>query len=527
MRRSRTLVVVSAIVALVVTACGGGTTSGPDAATGEVDRGGTLRMAWTVPPTNLDPHLSIDPRIGFPYLSPVYDRLTRVTNGAGEAATAEVGPMLATAWEFSADGRTLTMHLRTDATFHDGTKVDGEAVKVSLERGKTMQGSTAATVLAPIETITAPDPATVVLALNRPAADVLFTLSTTAASIISPAALSSGIDLGTQEAGSGPYRLGELRTGDRVTYTRADGYWEPEAQQAETIELIGMVDDKARINALRSGQVDAVLIKIGQHDEAEQLAKDGKFSVVDTGPLSWYATFLNTARPALDDVRVRRALNYAIDRDAINDTVLDGQCPGTSQPLQAGEPGTAPGADGAYRYDPAEARRLLAEAGHPDGFTLQMVVIAGLSPQIELAPIVQAQLGEVGVQVEITAVDTVAASRIWNGGQSDIYLHVHSSTAEPAVTLQSAYQSAAFPGPAPDGFAELMQRGVDSTLDQDARYAELAKASAFASENAMDLFMCALPTQYAASSSVVGLDRNASPFGGIFDLRYVGVRAKS
>ena len=526
MRRTRVLTVVSAVLALVLAGCGGGAaTSGGSADAAAVDPAGTLRLAWTVPPTNFDPHLTIDPRIGYPYLSPVYDRLTQV--GKQDGGPSEVRPMLASSWEFSADGRTLTLKLRDDATFHDGTKVDAAAVKASFERGKTLQGSTAAAALKVIDTIDAPDAGTVVLHLTRPAADILFTLSTVAASIISPTALARGADLATQEAGSGPYTLSQLKAGDRAIYARSAGYWDPAAQQAATVELVGMVDDNARLNALRSGQVDAVLIKIGQYTEASRMAQGGAFSVEEMGPVSWYATFLNTARPPLDDVRVRQALNYAIDREAIDKSVLDGQCKPTSQPLQDGERGNAPNVAGAYRYDPAEAKRLLAESGHGNGLNLSLVVISGLAPQINLAPVVQAQLAEVGVTVTITAVDTVAASRVWNGGQSDLYVHVHSSTAEPAVTLQSAYQSAAYPGPAPDGFAQLMQRGSDSTLAPEARYAELQKASAFASENAMDLFMCAMPSFYAQSKSVVGLDKGSAPFGGMFDFRYAGVTAKS
>jgi ABC-type transport system substrate-binding protein len=225
-------------------------------------------------------------------------------------------------------------------------------------------------------------------------------------------------------------------------------------------------------------------------------------------------------------VKVRQALNYAIDREAINETILDGQCPPTSQPLQEGEPGHDPDSAENYTYDPERAEELLAEAGFPDGFPLNMVVIAGLNPQADLASVIQAQLGEVGVDVSINAVDTVAASRIWNGGQADIYQHVRSSTSEPAVTMSSAYQAASFPGPRPAGFDELVARGSDSTQDQETRYEDLQEASAFASENAMDVFLCALPTQYAASESVVGLDEVASPYGGGFDLRYLGMTAE-
>ncbi|WP_299950625.1 ABC transporter substrate-binding protein [uncultured Modestobacter sp.] len=521
----RSLTVVAAVVTLTLSGCGGGNSdepAGDTAAAGEIDRDATLRFAWTVAPTNMDPHTTVDPRVGFPTLSPVYDRLTMVTRASADAPF-EISPMLAESWEFSEDGLTLTLTLRDDATFHDGSPVDSEAVKFSLERGKTLPGSTAAFALSVIDTIDAPDPGTVVLNLNRPAADLLFTLADVTGMILNPARLNSGVDPAREDAGSGPYKLTELRSGDRTVYERASEYWDPEAQKPAGLEIIGIVDDNARLNAMRSGQVDGVLIKLGQHDQAEQIAQGSDAEVISSGPRSWYAMFLNADFPPLEDVKVRQALNFAIDRDAINETVLDGQCPATSQPLQEGEVGYDPDSAGRYTYDPDRARELLAEAGYPDGFEVDLLVQSGLSPQVELAPILQAQLAEVGVDATLTTLDLLATSRTWNGGQSGTYVHVNSSTAEPAVTLTQAYQDASYPGPAPAGFDELMARASDATLSPEAREEALQAVSAFASENAMDAFICALPTQYVVSDSVVGMETNGAPWGGIFDLRYVGL----
>src|SRR5699024_1141511 len=104
------------------------------------------------------------------------------------------------------------------------------------------------------------------------------------------------------------------------------------------------------------------------------LAESDQYDFASTRARSWYAMFLNTDRPPLDKLKVRRALNFAVNRQVVNEAVLNGQCRPTSQPLQKGVTGHAPNVEGYYSYNPDKARHLLAEAGVANGFTLEMVV---------------------------------------------------------------------------------------------------------------------------------------------------------
>lgn len=226
------------VAALVASSCGGGGTLTGAGGGGEVDRNASLSMGWILPPPMMDPHATPSIVGAFPYLSLVYDRLVRVDNSSG---TATFVPMAAESWSYSADGRTLTFALRSDATFHDGTPVNAEAVRWSLERAGSLPTSTVASELTSIDGVAAPDAETVVLTLNRPAADLIYRLSTLAGAIVNPA--SAEQDLSMSEAGSGPYVLDQLKVGDRASFTRYDGYFGPEAQNMASIEVVGMVDD--------------------------------------------------------------------------------------------------------------------------------------------------------------------------------------------------------------------------------------------------------------------------------------------
>lgn len=507
----------AAAAVLFAAACGGG--GGAPGGGGEIDRQASLSMGWILPPPMMDPHTTPSIVGAFPYLSLVYDRLVRVDNPSGAA---DYAPMLASSWEFSPDGRTLTFRLRPDTTFHSGSAVDATAVAWSLERAMTHPKSVVAGELDSIDSVAAPDPATVVLSLNRPAADLLYRLSTLAGAIVEPGAADR--DLSMAEAGSGPYVLADLKVGDRAVFDRYEGYWEPEAQNMASIEIVGMVDDQARLNALRSGQVDAVLTKVTQSAEVDRLARDPRFAVTSTDRSAWYAMYLNTGNPALADVNVRRAMNFAIDREGISAALLGGKCTPTSQPLQEGSAGFDGASSRRYEYDPERARQLLADAGQDDGLSLTVLTLAGVRTSDGVAVAIKEQLGQVGIDLQLQPRDLGQAATEWRAGKADGFQYTHPGTADAGTTMQEAYLGWQYPGPLPPGVEEVLRAPLDSTMTAPDRDAALVSASAAASANALELFVCAVPTEYAHVAGVVGLDdMNPPTSGGAFDLRYVGV----
>ncbi|PVX67103.1 UNVERIFIED_ORG: peptide/nickel transport system substrate-binding protein [Nocardia globerula] len=511
------MLILAITVTAVATACGGGGSSASgDTATQSIDRNATLKMAWTLGPNNLDPHQSSNYQVDFNYLSPVYDRLTQAVSGP------KIAPMLAESWEFAPDGLSADFKLRTDAKFHDGTPVNAAAVVQSLNRARDPKQARAAGSLALITDVQAPDANTVRVSTSRPAADLPSVLSSTVAAIISPKALDGGIDLSVETAGSGPYVVDQVRRGDRITYKRFDGYWDPEAQKVANLEIAGITDDNARLNAFRSGQIDVMLAKAGQTDDLQTLLKQPQYDM-HTYPVSnFYAIQLDIGQEGLKDPRVRQALNYAIDRDGINSALLKNQCAPISQPLAEGVDGHNTSVP-AYTYDPAKAKQLLSDAKAPADLKLRMITVAGLSPQQEMATAIQAQLAAVGVGVEIVPLPT-ADAQVRMGEGNYALLNPRLTFPTPAQTLQTNYLvPLRFPTAPSQEFQDAVNTSLNPNVSDADRTALYSKTSGIASTDAYDVFICGIPTQAAFTDKVVGMDKmGQADFTGILDVRYLG-----
>ncbi|WP_330256225.1 ABC transporter substrate-binding protein [Nocardia sp. NBC_00565] len=509
------------MVAAVTAACGGGGTSstadGRGADPSKVNLNATLRYAWTVGPNNLDPHQSANYQIDFNYLSPVYDRLTQAVAGPA------IAPMLAQSWAFAPDGRSADFKLRTDAKFHDGTPVNAAAVVKSLQRATDPTRARAAGALTLITGIQEIDPTTVRISTSRPAVDLPAALSSTVAAIINPAAIDGNVDLSVETAGSGPYVVDEVRRGDRITYSRFDGYWDPEAQKAAKLEIIGITDDNARLNAFRSGQIDVMLAKAGQADDLNTLLRLPQYRLHSFPAAQYYAVQLDIGQPGLQDPRVRQALNFAIDRNGINGALLKDQCAPISQPIAPGIEGTDQESDGRYTYDPDKARQLLAEAKAPADLRLKVITVAGLSPQQEMATAIQAQLAEVGVGLDIVPLSTADAQLRMGTGKYAL-LNPRLTYPTPAQSLQSNYLvPLRFPTAPSREFTDAVNASLDPNISDQERIGLYTTASRIASKDAYDVFICGIPTQAAFTDKVFGIDKaGQGDFSGIVDTRYVG-----
>ncbi|ELB89195.1 ABC transporter substrate-binding protein [Rhodococcus sp. NPDC019627] len=511
------MLVMAVTVAVVASACGGGGSTAGAASGGEVDRNGTLKMAWTLAPNNLDPHQSSNYQVDFSYLAPVYDRLTQAVSGPA------IEPMLAESWQFSPDGLSADFVLRTDAKFHDGTPVDAAAVVKSLDRARDPQRARSAGSLAVITSVQAVNDNTVRITTSRPAADLPAILSTTTAAIVNPVAIDGGVDLSVETAGSGPYVAEQIRRGDRIIYKRFDGYWDPEAQKAANLEIIGISDDNARLNAFRSGQIDVMLAKAGQTDELQTLLRQPQYQM-HTFPVSqYYAVQLDIGQQGLTDPRVRQALNFAIDRDSINSALLKDQCQPISQPIADGVNGHNSDVDGKYTYDPDKARQLLKEANAPADLKLRLITVSGLSPQQEMATAIQAQLADVGVGLDIMPLPAADAQTTMGEGSYSL-LNPRLTYPTPAQSLQTNYLvPLRFPTAPSQEFTDAVNRSLDPNTPDADRTQLYSEASGIASENAYDMFICGIPTQAAYTDKVVGIDTiGQADFSGILDTRYLG-----
>ena len=273
---------------------------------------------------------------------------------------------------------------------------------------------------------------------------------------------------------------------------------------------------------MAAGEYDLSLNKPDMVSELERLG--GGITTYTYDPVVEYAMYLNIDRPGLDDARVRQALNYAVDRDAINASLLDGTCEPISQPLSAVYDGHMTDPSVEYTYDPERARTLLREAG-AENLALTTVVGAEISPENQIAEALQAMFAEVGVTMRIEAYSGTELYPRWASGTLDGFVNVKPTQPDGAMTLSATYLNPGrFPGEPGPEFGELVAQAQDPLLEDGERVDLLQRAASIPVTEAWDVTICALPTVVTAAGKVVGADTMArSAFVGVPDLRYVGV----
>jgi peptide/nickel transport system substrate-binding protein len=511
-------------LSMTLTACGGGSTGGTGGASGagptasDADPNSTLRVGFTIPTPALNPHKMASSPAAFPYLTPVYDRLTQMVDKDGEL---ELAPMVATEWTFAEDGRSATFTLRDGVTFSDGAPLDATAVKATLDHAKFTPGSTVASYFVMIDSVVVVDPTHIKISTNRPAADLPYVLAGVEASLISPLALDNP-DLDVHPVGSGPYTATEVRIGDSATYERREGYWDPSAQLSKTIVIKGYPDDNARLNALRSGQVDVVNTKVGQYAQASKLG--GSFDFYSYPPSQVYSMYMNVDRPNLDNKLVRQALNFAVDRDGINKSLLNGQCTPSTQPLTEPMDGYLQSPPVQYTHDPERSKELLSEAGATN-ITINALVGAGLSPQEDIASALKAQFQEVGVTLNVQPSDAVESATRYASKAEDAHIQVRISDPTSMQSLARNFTNPRlFPGTTPPAFITALAPAYNPSATDEERTKALQAASSVVDEDALDVFVCAVPTQFAYTNKVIGVDsQGVAHYSGLFDVRYLGM----
>lgn len=401
-------------------------------------RGGTIVYAMEAEPDILDPHACGGWHTSRLVLQ-MYDQLVEhdLTVPWQKGAAPKLVGSLATRWEVSPDGREYTFFLRKGVKFHDGTPFDAAAVKYNFERiwdeskphfYPRAKAYRAADVYF-VSGVTVIDPYTVKITMKEPFNSFLLRLANLGpgmVAMISPPALkkygNEGIAL--HPTGTGPFRFVERAHGDRVVLERNPDYWGGNPRVGPFLDRIvikPVPDAAARVAGLRAGDFDMIIVPAP--DSKDQLIREG--FVWDQGTVhhNWYWAY-NMKDPLFKDKRVRQALNYAINRKALCHDVLHD----TAFPMEHGivPPGMVSydAKFEAYSYDPAKAKRLLAEAGYPNGFTTTFVTSIDGSGQLIPVPIaerVQSDLRAVGVNMKIQASEWVSYFTNWiSGGFKDV-----------------------------------------------------------------------------------------------------------
>lgn len=371
------------LVAVSLTAC----SSGSDES--EESTGGTLRIVHGSTPNQFDP-------CGTPngselaYMTAIYAPLIRT-----DPATGELSPGIATEWETAEDGLSLTMTLQEGLSFQDGTPINAETIKQSLDQCLALNLQD----VPGLEAITAEDENTVVFTLSAPSAGLVDLLGARLGLVASPAAREkSGENYGASPVGAGPYQMTKFVPGSSATLTAWEDYQEagPPAPKVDTIEVSIVTDPSAQVAALTSGQGD-----FGYRlDASASDGLEGSNVTVETG-IGVAIADLNVDRSQgpMQDPLVRQAISYAIDREALVKSVSNdlSDVPAV-QPYPPGHPYYFEDLADAYPYDVDKAEDLLAEAGYADGLELRGVSLSG-SNFVDAGVIISDQLAKVGVTI--------------------------------------------------------------------------------------------------------------------------------
>ncbi|TVR61595.1 MAG: glutathione ABC transporter substrate-binding protein [Spirochaetaceae bacterium] len=309
-------------------------------------------------------------------------------------------PMLATSWSANADSTVWTFQIREGVTFHDGEPLNAEAVRLNLARFVDPEvGAAYAFLLGSVREINATGEYTLELRLAQPFAPILSHLSHSFIGIVSPRQIRGIAPTATFEnpVGTGPYTMDRWSRGDSIRLSLNENYW-GDTPQIPNLVFNFIPEESARIVALETGEADAIMAVPPQ--DVARLEADPNIDVVfQTSVRTIYIGFNNLREPFTDPA-VRRALNHAIDKQAIVDSIFEGSGFVADAPIVDAVFGHT--SVGPYAYDPALARRMLAEAGFPDGFSMTLHHPTGRYPlDATVAAAVQSMLADVGVDARL------------------------------------------------------------------------------------------------------------------------------
>ena len=452
------MIVTTAWLALLAVILGAGLVPAPAAA----QPAGTLVVGLVAEPVNLDPAQVTDlnsNRVG--------RRIVETLVTFPDEST-QVVPGLAESWALSKDGLRYTFKLRKGVSFHDGTPFNAEAVKFSIERqimpehpfNKLGKYPFANYFFGNVRAVEVVDPLTVEFILKEPRASFLAVLAAGAASVVSPTAVKKlGADYALTPVGTGPFKYVSWDRGQRVVLEKNPSYWRFPVK-VDRVVYRPIVEDQARLTELMTGTLD--LMVGAPPDFVAQLEKSPTVTLLkQVGAHVWYLGINNDKKP-FQDKRVRQAMNYAVNKEAIVRDVLKSTGSTSAGPVLPGTWGADAGLK-PYPYDPARAKKLLAEAGFPNGFTTTLWVPesgSGMQSPVAMSTVIQSNLKAVGINVALQTFEWgafIAKLRSkeqelfalsWMAGNEDpdmvMYPLLHSSQWTPGGPNRAMYRNEKF-----------------------------------------------------------------------------------
>ena len=407
----------------------------------------------------------------------IYDTLVQFRDN-----TTEIEPALAEAWESSADGLVWTFYLRQGVEFHDGTPFNAGAVIFSLTRPEALAREFHEEF---IDSITALDAFTVQFQLKTLYTPFISTLAEPVFSIVSPTAVAKfGADFDNNPVGTGPFKFVRWDKRDKIVLTANDMHWAGEPA-LDGLIFRTIPDNSVRFMELQQGNIHAM--EFPNPDDIPLIQGDARLELIMQPSLNVGFIAMNMDKPPFDNVKVRLAINHAIDKA----TIIKDLYQGRGIPAKSPIPPTLWSYDDSiedYAYDPELAKQLLAEAGYPDGFEATLWALSVprsyIPDGLALAELLQAELRDIGIKAEIVTYDwEIYVSKILNGEHDMVMLGWNSGddpddlfysllsipAAEKPILNLSFYRS--------DEMQDVLER-ARTTTNQDERIALYQEAQA-------------------------------------------------
>lgn len=451
-----------------------------------------LVLGVVLEPPHLDPTAGAAAAIDEILYANVFEGLTRI------GPSGEVLPALAESWTISDDGKVYTFKLHKGVKFHDGSDFDAEDVKFSLDRARAPDSVNAQKGLfAAIDTVEVIDPETVQVTLKHPQGAFLYNMGWGDAVIVAPESADSNKE---KPIGTGPFRFEHWAKGSAVTLVKSDNYWgDPVA--LDKVEFRFIPDAAAAVPAVLSGDVQA--FPFFPADAVSQVEGNPQLKVVIGSTEGETILAMNNKKPPLDNLKVRQAISYALDREAI----IDGASGGLGQPIGSHvSPSSKAYVDltGRYPHDAAKARELLKEAGFENGFKTTLKLPPPAYAR-DGGQIIASQLRNVGIEADIIPVEWAQwLDQVFTKKDYDLTIVSHTEPNDIDIYSRPDYY---FNYQNPE-FNKVIEE-LNLTSDEATRNSLLAKAQNILADDAVVGFLFELPKVGVWDAKLSGLWENA------------------
>lgn len=401
--------------------------SGDDAALPAVSEPTTLNFALPGNPDSLDPHMTSG-TLTFQVCKSFYDTLAEPDKDSGK-----IVPALAESWSVSDDNLIWTFKLRSGVTFHNGDILTSADVKASYDRLRSEEtGSVHFDGIKVVDSIEAPDDSTVVFSLSAPYAPFLGYIASGWGAILPKNLIDSDHDFDSEPVGTGPFKFVEWVRDNKVVLAKNENYWMAGLPKVDNVEMYIIPETSVQVQSLMAGQVDVVFIV--DTDSVPMLESNPDVRIEENLTALILVMAMNCERPFLSDIRVRQAINYAIDKQKILDIAYGG-----GEPINSFMDRSNAFYNDVefYTYNPEKAKALLEEAGVDPNHEFELFLPQNYALHVTAGEMYQEMLSDVGLNVKIQLVDwSTWISDVYRGHNYDFTAIGHTGKLDPDGTLR-------------------------------------------------------------------------------------------